>query len=120
MPLVVNVMGFTREEVARLVATFAERDEVAALELNVSCPNVESGCISIGSDAAETRALLERCRAETDRPLLAKLSPSVKSPAICAVPPLMIRLPLVERPTRASVLLSLTASEPLSSVRLPP
>jgi dihydroorotate dehydrogenase (NAD+) catalytic subunit len=50
---------------------------VAAVELNVSCPNVDTGCISIGTDAAETRALLERCRAETDKPLLAKLSPSV-------------------------------------------
>ena len=50
---------------------------VAALELNVSCPNVDTGCISIGTDPPETRALLERCRAETDRPLLAKLSPSV-------------------------------------------
>jgi len=50
---------------------------VAAVELNVSCPNVDTGCISIGTDPSETRALLERCRAETDRPLLAKLSPSV-------------------------------------------
>jgi len=51
--------------------------EPAAIELNVSCPNVDTGCISIGTDAAETRALLERCTAETDRPLLAKLSPNV-------------------------------------------
>jgi len=50
---------------------------VAAIELNVSCPNVDTGCISIGTDGAETRALLERCREETDLPLLAKLSPSV-------------------------------------------
>ena len=48
-----------------------------AIELNVSCPNVESGCISIGTDAGETRALVERCRDETDVPVLAKLSPSV-------------------------------------------
>ena len=41
---------------------------VAAIELNVSCPNVESGCISIGTDPHETRALVERCRAETDVP----------------------------------------------------
>lgn len=37
VPLIVNVMGFTREEVATLVSAFAARDEVAALELNVSC-----------------------------------------------------------------------------------
>jgi dihydroorotate dehydrogenase (NAD+) catalytic subunit len=43
VPLIVNVMGFTRDEFGRLVRAFGERDEVAALELNVSCPNVETG-----------------------------------------------------------------------------
>ena len=38
VPLIVNVMGFTREQVAELVTAFSARDEVAALELNVSCP----------------------------------------------------------------------------------
>ena len=50
----------------------------------MSCPNVESGCISIGTDAGETRALVERCRAETDVPVLAKLSPSVADVAAIA------------------------------------
>src|SRR6202000_2499500 len=36
VPLVVNVMGFSRDEVSWLVTAFAQRDEVAALELNVS------------------------------------------------------------------------------------
>ena len=61
VPLIVNVMGFTRQEVARLVEAFAVRDEVAALELNVSCPNVESGLI-MGADPDETAALLEHVR----------------------------------------------------------
>ena len=43
VPLIVNVMGHTHEDVARLVETVGERDEVAALELNVSCPNVKTG-----------------------------------------------------------------------------
>ena len=43
MPLIVNVMGFTRDEFATLVEAFGARDEVAALELNVSCPNVKTG-----------------------------------------------------------------------------
>src|SRR5947209_17324108 len=45
VPLIVNVMGFHREEVGRLVSSFAARRSVAALELNVSCPNVETGLI---------------------------------------------------------------------------
>ena len=45
VPLIVNVMGFSRDEVAELVEAFGERSEVVALELNVSCPNVETGLI---------------------------------------------------------------------------
>ena len=51
VPLIVNVMGFTREQVATLVSAFGERDEVPGLELNVSCPNVETGMI-MGADPA--------------------------------------------------------------------
>ncbi len=79
VPLVVNVMGFTREEVATLVAAFAERDEVAALELNVSCPNVETGLV-MGADPGETARLLERVRPLTDKPLIVKLTPNATDP----------------------------------------
>ena len=75
VPLIVNVMGFTRDEVARLVEAFAARDEVAALELNVSCPNVESGLI-MGADPGETAALVERLRPLTRKPLIVKLTPN--------------------------------------------
>ncbi|MDT4892340.1 MAG: dihydroorotate dehydrogenase catalytic subunit, partial [Pseudonocardiales bacterium] len=77
VPLIVSVGGWSREEYATAVARIGSHPAVAAIELNVSCPNVDTGCISIGTDPEETRALLQRCRAETDRPLLAKLSPSV-------------------------------------------
>jgi dihydroorotate dehydrogenase (NAD+) catalytic subunit len=75
VPLIVNVMGFTREEVAQLVSAFAPREEVAALELNVSCPNVETGLV-MGADPRETASLLERVRRLTDKPLIVKLSPN--------------------------------------------
>src|SRR3954469_16584138 len=77
VPVIVSVGGWSPSEDATAVARVGAHPAVAAIELNVSCPNVESGCISIGTDAGETRALLERCRAETGRALLAKLSPSV-------------------------------------------
>jgi tRNA-dihydrouridine synthase len=73
-------MGFTREEVGRLVAAFAERDEVAALELNVSCPNVKTGMV-MGADPAETAALLDVVRPLTGKPLIVKLTPNCASPA---------------------------------------
>jgi dihydroorotate dehydrogenase (NAD+) catalytic subunit len=80
VPLVVNVMGFSGEEVARLVEAFGSRDEVAALELNVSCPNVKTGMV-MGADPAEIAALLDMVRDRTVRPLIVKLTPNCASPA---------------------------------------
>jgi dihydroorotate dehydrogenase (NAD+) catalytic subunit len=75
-------MGFTRDEVAELVATFAERPEVAALELNVSCPNVETGLV-MGADPSEVAGLLERVRPLSAKPLIVKLTPNASDvPAV--------------------------------------
>ena len=75
VPLIVNVMGFSRDEVAALVSAFAARDEVAALELNVSCPNVETGMV-MGADPDEVARLLRVVRPLTDKPLIVKLTPN--------------------------------------------
>jgi dihydroorotate dehydrogenase (NAD+) catalytic subunit len=83
VPLIVNVMGFSRDEVGELVRAFAEHDEVAALELNVSCPNVETGLI-MGADPRETAALLEHVRGLTSKPLIVKLTPNASDPAAVA------------------------------------
>jgi dihydroorotate dehydrogenase (NAD+) catalytic subunit len=81
VPLIVNVMGSTREDVARLVAAFAERDEVSAIELNVSCPNVKTGLI-MGADPRELAALLDHVRPHAaPKPLIVKLTPNCASPA---------------------------------------
>ena len=58
--------------------------EVAAIELNVSCPNVKSGLI-VGEQPAETAALLETLRPLTEKPLIVKLTPNVADPAAVAV-----------------------------------
>jgi dihydroorotate dehydrogenase (NAD+) catalytic subunit len=75
VPLIVNLMGFSRDEVARLVEPFAAREEVDALELNVSCPNVETG-LMMGADPGEITALLHRVRPLTAKPLIVKLTPN--------------------------------------------
>jgi dihydroorotate dehydrogenase (NAD+) catalytic subunit len=75
VPLIVNVMGFSGAEVARLVEAISERDEVSALELNVSCPNVETG-LTIGADPVEIERLLARVRPLTGKPLIVKLTPN--------------------------------------------
>ncbi|MBV9049497.1 MAG: dihydroorotate dehydrogenase, partial [Solirubrobacterales bacterium] len=82
VPLIVNVMGFTREEVAELVGAFGQLREVAALELNVSCPNVETGLV-MGADPLETAALVDRVRPLTDKPIIVKLTPNANDvPAV--------------------------------------
>ena len=83
VPLVVNVMGFSREEVAALVESVGARSEVAALELNVSCPNVKTGMV-MGADPGETAALLDAVRSRTPKPLIVKLTPNCASPAAVA------------------------------------
>jgi dihydroorotate dehydrogenase (NAD+) catalytic subunit len=84
VPLVVSVMGFSREELAALVARVGERDEVALIELNVSCPNVETGLV-MGADPGETARAVAHVRPLTDRPLIVKLTPNATDPAAVAV-----------------------------------
>ncbi len=83
VPLVVNVMGFARDEVAELISAFAPRPEVSALELNVSCPNVETGLV-MGADPDEIYALLTRVRGLTAKPLIVKLTPNASDVAAVA------------------------------------
>jgi dihydroorotate dehydrogenase (NAD+) catalytic subunit len=84
VPLIVSVMATNREEFSRLVREVADRDEVAGIELNVSCPNVHSGLI-VGENPDETEALLEALRPLTEKPLIVKLTPNVANPEAVAV-----------------------------------
>jgi dihydroorotate dehydrogenase (NAD+) catalytic subunit len=84
VPLIVSVMATGRPEFSRLVEAVTAREEVAAIELNVSCPNVHSGLI-VGEQPAETEALLEALRPLTTKPLIVKLTPNVADPAAVAV-----------------------------------
>src|SRR3954451_7655610 len=80
VPLVVNVMGNTHDEVAALVAAVAEREEVTALELNVSCPNVKTG-LTVRADPGERANLRAAVGLRTAKPLIVKLTPNTASPA---------------------------------------
>jgi dihydroorotate dehydrogenase (NAD+) catalytic subunit len=84
VPLIVSVMATGRPEFARLVEAIGSREEVAAIELNVSCPNVHSGLI-VGEQPTETEALLETLRPLTAKPLIVKLTPNVANPDAVAV-----------------------------------
>jgi dihydroorotate dehydrogenase (NAD+) catalytic subunit len=79
VPLIVSVMGTSHDEFGRLVEGVGGRAEVAALELNVSCPNVKSGLI-VGASPEEARSLLTALRPLTEKPLIVKLTPNVADP----------------------------------------
>jgi dihydroorotate dehydrogenase (NAD+) catalytic subunit len=81
-PLVVSIGGFSVDDYAGLARQLDGEAGIVALELNISCPNVETGCSSIGSDPAETAAVVRACRAVTSRPLWVKLSPNVPDVAV--------------------------------------
>ena len=83
VPLIVSVMGFSRAELATLVQRVGEREEVALIELNVSCPNVETGLV-MGADPAETARAVEEVRPLTGKPLIVKLTPNANDPASVA------------------------------------
>jgi dihydroorotate dehydrogenase (NAD+) catalytic subunit len=75
VPLVTNVMGSSAAELCALVEALEERDEVDAIELNVSCPNVATG-LDIGADPVELGAVLRQVRPRTAKPLIVKLTPN--------------------------------------------
>jgi dihydroorotate dehydrogenase (NAD+) catalytic subunit len=83
VPLVTNVMGATAAELCALVEALDARDEVDALELNVSCPNVSTG-LDIGADPGELAAVLAEVRPRTAKPLIVKLTPNTADVAAVA------------------------------------
>jgi dihydroorotate dehydrogenase (NAD+) catalytic subunit len=83
VPLITNVMGSTGEELAELAGACDTRDEIAAIELNVSCPNVATG-LDIGAVPAELERVVAVVRPATAKPLIVKLTPNTADVAACA------------------------------------
>jgi dihydroorotate dehydrogenase (NAD+) catalytic subunit len=75
-PIVVSVAGKTAEEFRLLAQRVGQCDGVAAIELNLSCPNV-SGGVDYATDPESCRRCVEGARAACDVPILAKLTPNV-------------------------------------------
>jgi dihydroorotate dehydrogenase (NAD+) catalytic subunit len=77
-------MGSSAQELAELVEACQGRDEIAAIELNVSCPNVATG-LDIGADPVQLRAVLDGVRPRTRKPLIVKLTPNTADVPGCAL-----------------------------------
>lgn len=83
VPLITNVMGSTAQEFATLVEACDGHEEIAALELNVSCPNVRTG-LDIGADPGQLEQVVAHLRPRTRKPMIVKLTPNTADVAACA------------------------------------
>jgi dihydroorotate dehydrogenase (NAD+) catalytic subunit len=83
-PLITNVMGSSAQEFSALVTACDERAEIAAIELNVSCPNVKTG-LDIGADPKQLAQVVGACRTATRKPLIVKLTPNTADVPACAL-----------------------------------
>ena len=85
VPVWVNVAGFSEEEYAEVAKEICSSGLASALELNISCPNVERGGMHFSADREDAARLVARVRDACDLPLFVKLSPrAVDMGSICA------------------------------------
>jgi dihydroorotate dehydrogenase (NAD+) catalytic subunit len=76
-PIIVNIYGHHTDEYGELASELRGVDGVAALEVNISCPNVECGGMAFGIDPATSARVTETVVKNTDKPVIVKLSPNV-------------------------------------------
>ncbi len=76
-PVIVNIFGATLKEYEEVAKRLNKVEEVAGLEINISCPNIKRGGISFGTDPKEVFSVVSRVRKSSSLPILVKLSPNV-------------------------------------------
>ena len=76
-PLIVNILGDTLEDYQQLAARLDEEEKIAALEVNISCPNVKHGGVAFGTDPDMAYNVTKGVRQHFSRPVIVKLSPNV-------------------------------------------
>ena len=74
---IVNVSGHSFGEYVAVIEALEESGLADAYEVNISCPNVDAGGMTIGTDPASAAEVVRLCRAKTERPLIVKLTPNV-------------------------------------------
>jgi len=72
---IANVCGSTVEDYAHVTERFHD-SPIDAIEINISCPNIKEGGVSFGNDPDMSARVVAACRAKTDKPIIAKLSPN--------------------------------------------
>ena len=75
--VIVNIYGHSIEEYGELAAALKGVDGICAIEVNISCPNVDCGGMAFGTDPDVSARVTERVLDNTDKPVIVKLSPNV-------------------------------------------
>lgn len=75
--VIVNVSGHSVAEYQAVVEALEQHEGIDAYEINISCPNVDCGGLTFGTDPYVAAQVVEACRAQTKRPLIVKLTPNV-------------------------------------------
>ena len=76
-PVIVNILGDTIEEYKHITQRLTAVPGVAAIEVNISCPNVKKGGVAFGSDPDMAASVTRVVKENTDLPVIVKLSPNV-------------------------------------------
>lgn len=77
LPLIANISGFSLDEYTECAEKFDKVDEVAILEINISCPNVKAGAMSFGTYPEGAASVTAAVRKVTKKPIYMKLTPNV-------------------------------------------
>ncbi len=72
---IANISGSSVEDYAKVTKIFDD-SPIDAMEINISCPNVKEGGVAFGNDPDMSARVVEACRANTNKPLITKLSPN--------------------------------------------
>lgn len=75
--VIANISGFSLEDYTQMARALRRDSGLAALEVNISCPNVKHGGMHFGTDPQSAEEVIAAVKAETDLPIIAKLSPNV-------------------------------------------
>lgn len=75
--IIVNVSGSQPDDYAEVLRRLRDCDKVAAVEINISCPNVKQGGMAFGTTTTGAAAVTKVCRGAWDRHMIVKLSPNV-------------------------------------------
>jgi dihydroorotate dehydrogenase (NAD+) catalytic subunit len=83
-PVIVNFFGNTLEEYGEVAARLSDLEEVAAVEVNISCPNVRQGGIVFGTDPRAAATVVKLVRGRIAKPLIVKLTPNITDITVVA------------------------------------